>query len=273
MYQFVNVPQPTTAGVGTGTPKDPNVTIMRAQDIAVFPPTDSKGVLLAGNFVMKSGKTAVQVYMTGVNQDATYETDGEVDEEGVMQKFVATHPGDELEAHEFFQNNLGKDLIIIYGTCSDTRTRVYGTKCSPMRLKAAFQSNKDKTGFTFTFDQIQKTRFVPGFYAGSLPVVAPIATDESVVLAAANAVQQYKLNALETTAAVSITSTDLPHGTLVTFIGSGGGDPATLSSGDLTGATAILKDNAQWVALDGATITFEVFDADATVYLIEKSRT
>lgn len=272
MYIFQNVQQPSTAGVGTGTPKDPNVTIMRAQDIAIWPTTNSKGVLIAGDFVMKSSKTAIQVYMTGVNQDATYETDGEVDEEGVMQKFVATHPGDELEAHEFFQNNLGKDLIIIYGTCSDTRTRVYGTKCSPMRLKAAFQSNKDKTGFTFTFDQIQKTRFVPGFYEGNIPVAAPTATDVTVVLAAANATQQYKVEALEVTAAIAITSSDLTHGTLVTLIGSGGSDPATLNSGAITAATAILKDDAEWVALDGATITLEVFDADSTIYLIERSR-
>ena len=64
----------------------------------------------------------------------------------------------------------------------------------------------------------------------------------------------------------------MAHGDTVTLIGSGGSDPATLSSGDATGATVLLNDDQDWTALENATISFEVFDNGATMYLIEKNR-
>jgi hypothetical protein len=270
-YEFENVPQ-GGAGVGAAKTKDPNVHIIRAEDLQTSPVRDSKGVLMLGSFVPKSGKKFISVYMTGVNQDETYETSGEVDAEQIMQKLVATHPGDELEAHEFFQNNLGVDLIVVTGSCATTRKTVFGTRCSPMRLKNNFQANKDKTGHTFTFEQIQGTRFVPGKFDGVLPVAAPTATDVTIDMTVANGLQ-YKVEALAITAAITIPTFDLSHGDVVTLIGSGGADPATLASGDLTGATVILVDDAGWTALENATISLEVFDAGATTYLIEKTRT
>lgn len=271
MYDFVDVNKSTTAGSGAAIAKDPNVLIMRAADILTWPVRDGKGVLMAGDFVMKSGKTAIAVYMTGVNQQPTYETEGEVDAEQIMQKFVATHPGDTITAHEFFQNNLGEDLVIAYGSCAENSKRIYGTKCSPMRLKNSFKADKDGTGHTFTFEQIQGTRFVPGHFAGNIPVDAPTATDVSIDMLQANG-KQYKVEALDTTAAISLSDFDLVHDDRVTLIGSGGADPATLSSGDLTEATVILKDDAAWTALENATITLRVFDADSTIYLIEEAR-
>lgn len=273
MYLFnENVETSGQTAPGAASPKDPNVAIMRREDIQTWPERNSKGVLMAGNFVMKTGKTPIFVYMTGVNQDASYETQGDVDMEQVMQKFVASHPGDYLLAHEFFQNNLGKDLILVYGSCADSSKRVYGTKCSPMRLKNNFKSNKDGNKHEFTFEQIQGTRYVPGFYNGEIPYLAPTATDVSIILAVASG-YRYKVEALATTAPIVITSSDLASGSFVTLIGSGGADPATLSNGDLTGATALLADGVQWVALDGATITFEVFEDGTDTYLIERSRT
>lgn len=269
MYEFIDVSHPG-AGSGAAKPKDPNVTIMRTEDILTWPVRDSKGVMMVGDFVMKPGKTAISVYMTGVNQQPTYETEGEVDSEQVMQKFVATHPGDALEAHEFFQNNLGVDLIVVYGSCADTVKRVYGTKCSPLRVKNSFKADKDGTGHTFTFDQIQGTKFTPGFYTGNIPSSAPVATDVSIDMLQATG-YQYKVESLDVTAAITIPTFDLVHGEVVTLIGSGGADPATLASGDATGATIILKDDTTWTALENATISFEVFDAGATMYLIEKN--
>lgn len=272
MYEFIDVNKSSIAGAGAPIAKDPNVHIIRTKDVQTWPSRNSKGVLLVGNFVMKTGAKAISVYMTGVNQDATYNTEGEVDSEQVMQKFVGTHPGDTLEAHEFFQNNLGEDLIVVYGSCSDNTKRVYGTKCSPLRLKNEFQANKDKTGFTFTFEQIQGTRFVPAHYNGVIPTVEPTFTDVTVDVLAANG-HQYKIEPLNVTAAIDIASINLTHGETVTFIGSGGTAPATLSSGAGTSATVILKDDTEWTALEDATISFNVFEAGATIYLIETQRT
>lgn len=271
MYLDKNVDKSAVPGAGAATPKDPNVAIIKTKDVLTWPVRNNSGVLMVGDFTMKPGKAAIYVYMTGVNQAPTYETDGEVDMEGIMQKFIATHPGDTLEAHEFFQNNLGEDLIVIYGSCSDDGKRVYGTKCSPMRLKNTFKSDKDGNQHSFSFEQIQKTRFVPGFYNGNIPFSAPNATSVSIAFVAANASQQYKVEALAVTAPIVVTSIDLVHGDIVTLIGSGGVDPATMTTGSLTGAEALLT--AQWVALENATITLEVFDDGSGLTLVETART
>ncbi|WP_026755038.1 hypothetical protein [Sediminibacter sp. Hel_I_10] len=271
MYIFddVNISGP---GVGAAVPKDPNVHIVRSSDISVSPIRNSKGVLMVGNYVLKPGAKIANVYMTGVNQDATYETSGEVDAEQYMQKFIATHPGDDLEFAEFTQNNLGVDLIVIYGTCTSNELRVYGTKCAPMRLKNNFQANKDKTGHTLTFEQIQGTRFVPGHYRGVLPTLAPAATDVSIDLLKASG-YQFKVEALDVTDEISLTDFDFENGDTITLIGSGGAAPATLTAGDKTVATVILSSGTTWTALDGATISFEVVDGGATIYLVERQRT
>lgn len=270
MYTFEDVQQ-GGAGVGAAKTKDPNVHIIRANDLLVSPLRDSRGVLMIGSFVPNAGKRFISVYMTGVNQDETYETSGDVDAEQIMQKFAATHPGDELEAHEFFQNNLGVDLIVITGSCASARKTVFGTKCSPMRLKNNFQANKDKTGHTFSFEQIQGTRFVPGKFDGVLPISAPVDTDVSIDMLVASG-YQYKVEALAVTAPITIPTIDFVHGDIITLIGSGGDGPATLSAGDLTQAQVILIEGTDWTALENATISLEVVDGGGVPYLIEKNR-
>lgn len=270
-YIRKNVDKSSTPGSGAATPKDPNVAIFKRKDILTWPVRDGAGVKALGNFVMKPGAKPIYVYMTGVNQDPGYETDGEVDMEQVMQKFVATHPGDTLDAHEFFQNHLGEDLIVVYGSCSDDSKRIYGTQCSPLRLKNKFSSNKDGNKHEFTFEQIQATRFVPAFYDGVIPYADPTATDVTVDLTEANG-NQYKVEALDVTDGITVASIDLEAGEKVTLIGSGGADPATLSKGAQGQVTVLLKDGLDWTALENATITLSVFVEDAATYLIEESR-
>ena len=271
MYVRKNVDKSSTPGSGAATPKDPNVAIFKREDILTWPVRDGAGVLHVGNFVMKTGKKPIYVYMTGVNQDQGYETEGDVDMEQIAQKFIASHPGDTLDAHEFFQNHLGVDLIVVSGSCSDTSKRIYGTKCSPMRLKNNFKSNKDGNKHEFTFEQIQATRYVSGFYQGTIPYADPTATDVTVDITVANG-NQYKVEALDVTASITATSIDLTAGEKVTFIGSGGTDPATLAKGTQGSVEVLLKDGVTWTALENATITLAVFEDDATTYLIEEAR-
>ncbi len=275
-YIRKNVTKGATPGSGAASPKDPNVAVYLAEDIISMPVRDGAGVKMEGDFVLAAGKTPIAVYMTGVNQDQGFETDGDVDAEQIKQMFTATHPGDSLDAHEFYQNHLGMDLVIVTGDCSTPTKRVFGSQCTPMRMKANFKANNEKTGFEFTFEQIQSSRFVPGKWDGVVAYAAPTATDVTLALLVATG-YQYKVEELAVTAAISVTSIDLAHGSKVTLIGSGGAGPATLSTGSLDGApatiNAILKDGTQWVALAGATITLEVFVESAKTYLIERNRT
>lgn len=270
-FEFENLDKPEVAGAGAATPKDPNVFVVITKRVQTWPVRNAKGVLAVGDLIFKDGYSAITAYMTGVNQKPNFAIEGEVDKEQIMQKFEATRPGDELEAHEFLQNILGEDVVIFYKNCDTNTFRMYGTPCAPLRLKGGFEDSKDGRGFTFNFEQIQATRFVPAHYSGNIPKIAPTATDVSIDMLAANG-YQYKVEALDTTAAITLSDFDLVQGDVVSLIGSGGSDPATLSAGDLTEATVILLDGQAWTALENATISFDVVDGGSTIYLVEKNR-
>lgn len=273
MYVRKDVNKRDVAGPGASVPKNPHIAVYLADDLVSKPIRDAAGVLMEGDFVSKPGKFPIKLYLTGNKQDFTFETEGDVDAEQIMPKLIGSHPGEELDAMEFYQNHLGKDLIIVGGNCSGGLKTVLGDVCgASMRMKGNFQANNEKTGFDFTFEQVQSTRFVPGKWAGEPNFDQPEDTDVSLDLLEATGFQ-YKVESLAVTAAITVASIDLPHGSKVTLIGSGGVGPATLSNGTLTGATAILKDGTQWVALAGSTITLEVYDDGTDIYLIERART
>lgn len=273
MYIDKTVTKPNKVSPGSATAKDPNVTIIFTEDLVSEPVRNSGGVKLEGNFVFKPGKKPIQVYMTASKQEPSYESDGEEDNISVSQKFTGMHPGDELEINELIQNTLGRNCILIYGSCQQSFKKVYGTKCAPMQLKPGFAANNDSTNHTLAFEQYQKTKWLPAHYEGELPTGDPYAVGGLAIDAASEHGYQYKLAASETVSStVDVNTVDLPAGTFLTVIGSGGSEPAVLSGGALTGATVILKDGADWTALDGASIDLEVYKAGSTTYLIERKR-
>lgn len=277
MYVLKSVPQPQNTSAGAPTPKDSNVTIFDANDVLAWPTPDAGGVNLLGNYVLKPGAKMHKLYMTPSKQAASFESDGDEDAVGITQKFEGSFPGDSVEIREFVKNNLGRNLIIAYGTCRDTNKTVCGTKCSPMKLKPTFTSNGDGTMHTLVFEQYMKTDQVPYNYTGSTSFAEAFAVaDKNISLLEANG-SSYQLPAFadELGTALDVAALDLAHGAVVSLIGGGGAFPAVLSSGVQTGAPAvnvILKEDTDWTALQNATISLEVFVAGATTYLIERSR-
>jgi hypothetical protein len=235
----------------------------------------ANGVTLNGNFVMKEGAKMIQVYLTPSKQAPGYESEGDEDAVGILQSFEASHPGDSEEIAEFVKGWLGRGAIIIYGTCRDEVKRVYGTKCSPMKLSPSLTANNDETSTMLSFTQYQRTDQLPFFYRGSLSFAEPFAVaDENLNLTVANGTS-YQLPAFELGETLDVASLDHEHGAVVSIIGGGGADPATLSSGAAVGdatVTVALKDGADWIALKNATISLEVFKDDGKTYLIERSR-
>lgn len=275
MYVLKSVPQPQNTSAGAPTPKEPNVTLIDINDILAYPAPDAGGVNLLGNYVLQPGANMHQLYMTPSKQAATFESDGDEDAVGITQKFEGSFPGDSVDIREFVQNNLGRNFIILYGTCRDTNKTVCGTKCSPMKLKPTFTSNGDGTMHMLVFEQYMKTGKVPGNYTGSLDFAAPFDASTDLSLLKANGTS-YQLPESDIAAtAIDIAALDLDHGTVISIIGGGGTEPATLSAGPATGlpaATVVLKDGVDWIALKNATISLEVYKANATTYLIEKAR-
>lgn len=164
---------------------------------------------------------------------------------------------------------MGRDVIIIYGSCSSKDNRVYGSPCAPLQLKPTSQDDNEARKKTFVFEQFAATNQVPGFYEGSLSFAEPKATGAEITVKE----YRYKVNPLDATAPITFKSVALEHGEIVTLIGSGGADPAVLSASDNTAAVPVfLKEGASWTALPNAVINLQVYKAGAKTMLLELSR-
>lgn len=271
-YIRTNVAKPVGKSAGAASPKEPNVTIIATSDIATWPARDDKGVLIAGNFVLKAGAKAISVYMTSSKIKAPYESDGDEDSISVKHKFEGEHPGNELEINEFVQNWIGEPCIIIHGSCSDAYRKVAGTKCAPLQLKPSGQDDNDGRKHMLVFEQFAKTGYLPGHYTGAIPTADPFAVVSStaVALSPANG-YIYQLPSLAVTASIAVATNTLEHGDIVTLIGGGGVAPATLATG-VANLSAVLVSGSTWTGLAGATINLKVFKAGAVTLFIEQSR-
>jgi hypothetical protein len=258
-------------GAGAAAANKPNVTLGRFEDVLVWPARDSKGVRTVGNIVMKSGAKMFTVYCTPSKQVKSYTTEGDEDMETIKQKFEGSTPGDVLELSEFIQNNIGVDYFILANNCIDGYKRLYGTPCSPMKLKAEQTDDSSGRMIKMTFEQSVGSKYVPGFYDGTESFGAPYETDLTIDVTPANGLM-YKLPADAAGGTIALASATQPAGTLFTIIGGGGADPSTLANGATTAGTVMLADGTTWTALEDATITFEIFDDGTDTFFIDRAR-
>lgn len=268
-----SVPKPAP-GAGTPKGKNANVTAIHKNDILFFPPTNEFGVLLLGNIVLKAGATMHRVYMTDDTQKITHEYEGDADMGGYKKKVEGMHPGDEIEINEYIQNNNEEPFILIYDLdCNTNKRKVVGLPCNPMYLKGTFEDSKDGVKHTLMYEQRRHDRHVSKFYEGELMFAeSNVSPDTSLVLATASGFV-YQLPAIDTADTdVSVTSTDIAHKKVITLIGGGGEEPATLAGGVSGPVTVILDNGTDWVALKDAVINLMVYDAGTVTYLQEVSR-
>lgn len=267
MYIKTSVRKPQgNKSPGAPAPKDPNVTIIDIDDILQHPVRDSKGVLMQGSYVMKPNANMIQLYMTPSKIKASFETEGDEDAQSFKHKVEGEHPGNEIEIAEFVQNWTGRNCIIILGSCADSYRKVYGSKCAPLQLKPSLQDDNEARKHILVFEQAAASGYVPGHYVGELVLEDPTVATSVALNITSNTLMQ-KLPALEETDDITFTSITAEDGSIVTLLGSGGSDPATLSDG----GNVLLKGGANWTALEGAVIHLQVFGG-ATPKLIEVSR-
>jgi hypothetical protein len=275
MYAKVSVPKSQGIAPGAAAAKDPNVTIVDVDDILFFPPRDSKGIVMVGDFAMKPGAKMIQFYATKSKISAPYTSDGDEDSISIKQAFEAQHPGNAKEIREFIQNWLGKNVIIIHGSCAEPEKQVVGTKCAPLQLKPEGKDDNDGRMHMLKFEAFAKSSFLPGIYNGSLVLDAPTAVADVAEVAVDTEVNtQYKLpvGTAGTGASIAfdtVTATDRDH---ITLIGSGGADVHSIEAGVAGSVTVILRNGSLWAALENSVITFEYVNGGATKYLVELSR-
>jgi hypothetical protein len=263
-------------GAGAAKPKKGNVTVIFAEDVLSFPERDANGVKMIGNIVLVAGAKMHQLYMTPSTQKLSDEITGDEDMEAFAKKAEAIHPGNSLEIREFRANTLGIGVILIFGAgCGVNSGDVFGTPCNPMKLKGSYSSDNEGVKNTMMYEALIADATPIGSYDGEVTLDANYVS-ETVALdlsSASDVVQQ--LPSLGVTDAITVATILGAHAdnkTIITLIGGGGADPATLSNGVQGNVTFVLKDATTWVALDKAVINFYPAYDGTTFYLIEQSR-
>lgn len=263
----LSAPRPAKGSPGAAKTAKPLITIVAAEDIAVWPTRMQDSVEMIGSFVMKPGCKMAQFYATASTQDGSYDSDGDEDAIVVNQKFACFHPGDEIESENFMQAWLGVPCIVFRDYCDGSPQKVYGTACAPVQLKTNFVSTNDKTGVDMTFEAFASTNMLAGRYTGNMTFAEPFAVPDAEIIAV-NATNgfQYKLASDAAGKAIAFASNSLSHNDQITLIGSGGADPS-----ELTASSGVIL-TSDWVALDGAVLTLQVYESSGGTVLIEKQR-
>lgn len=257
------------ANPGLATPKNPEAIAALTEDIEVWPTLNADGVTWDGNFVFKAGTSFFKVYMTKDTQKASFESGGSTDAYGAKNKFEGVHPGTHKEAVAFFKDNVGKSFIIFYGGCSTDEYKTMGTKCNPMVLKVSGEDSNDGNKNTMTWEQELLNDEYIRFYSGQISFDATLPTVTAAMALDSAKGNVFKFNATATTASITVASSNFKDGDIITLVGSGGAGPLTLANSSTTGV--LLKNATTWTALDGATITLKVVEADKKYY-VEQSR-
>ncbi|HLS11766.1 MAG TPA: hypothetical protein VK050_06355 [Flavobacteriaceae bacterium] len=261
MYRLKTVKRTAGPSPGAAAPSK-DLVLVKVDDVLHFPARDSKGVVVPGSFVMKEGAEMIEMYRTPGSQEDTYETEGDLDQEGITQSTQGNYPGDSVDILEFLQNNLGVGFVAITRRCDGGNNRMFGTQCSPVFLSSEYTSNSEGNMHTITLSQRIATTFVPAVYEGTFSFMEPTATDETIE---ATAGTTYKVDATMADEVITINTASLEAGDKITLIG-----------GDVAGklentATVILAGGADWVGVPGASITLKAFESDSKI-LIETDR-
>lgn len=274
MYKLKKLDRPSS-GAGAPTVGSRFAYLAAVEDLISFPDTDANNVLLQGQPVFKENTGLIPVYITTSSREYSYESQGEEDARSHKVKFIGSHPGTELEALEFAQNNLDKDFIIFIPGCqSSDPIRVLGRPCAPLKFKSSHKSGKDGSKFDFTFEQEVGSKYIYFMYNGPLQTAEMMYAqlDFTTAVTALNEVQWVKNTAA--TQPLVITSLNDITAKQVTFLGqeSDTAKAGTISEDTTAPIMVLLKGGVQWKSLDGSSITFGVFQTGAGIALIERWR-
>ena len=165
-------------GAGCATPKDPTIIVVDVDDVAAEPTRSVGNTIVQGSLELKEGAAAIGIYATPDTIDAGYDSEGETDAKGFKQKVGFDHPGDSVEINNFAEGGANKGFILLVKECDGTaegKTKIYGTKCSPLFMTSTPTHNKEGNKRHFDFAQSMTSKYVPGFYEGDVPEIAPAA--------------------------------------------------------------------------------------------------
>ncbi|AZA93030.1 Uncharacterised protein [Chryseobacterium nakagawai] len=145
-------------------------------DIVKFPQPDYRGVVLIDDIQMKENTGMMQIYLTSLTQEYSYESVGDSDSKVFKVKFTGTHPGTEIEALEFAKNFLEEPFIVLIPSC-DVGVKVLGTPDAPLVFTSSHKSEKETEKFIFNFEQEIGSENVYQLYTGVITLNKNIEVD------------------------------------------------------------------------------------------------
>ncbi|MEI7486283.1 MAG: hypothetical protein WCJ72_02525 [Chryseobacterium sp.] len=259
-------------GVGAPGKRSRYAYLYYADDVVYFPPVDSTEVVLLGDIMLKAGATVVQLYVTNISQEYSFESVGEKDTRAFKVRFIGTHPGTELEALEFSKKNHDLDFIVVIPEgVSSKKAKVLGTPDAPLTFKVSHKNNKDGSKYDFTFEQEMPSDDVYLHYEGQLFAEGNISDwDPENGNLPPSGVYKVKASSdlMFTDGSVSDYS---DSGKRITLIGDDTAIGGFMTL--ITGTKIILRKNEPWKSIKGSSIILESFvTSDFQTKLIEIQR-
>lgn len=264
-YIKTSVPR-ASGNPGTGIQPRDQLTLIDIDDIELMPQPDDKGVVIADNIVMKSGRYGYNIYMTQGTIEITSAAEGDTDKIGFTPSIKFEHPGNEQAVREFKVNSINRKFIIVVRYCSGKPADLIGTMCNPCKLTPSYTGNNESNTNEITFTQISKGDDI-FIYKGTVPLEEPVSTVESGEIAVAFVSDgQYQLSS---GSAVIDEITGGVHGAVITLLGVAGTAP-TVSA---TSGKIILRSGKVFTATEGSQITLRAFDSgEGGILWLEQSR-
>lgn len=271
-YIKTNVLRPAKSAPGSGGDKKDLLILFDFNDLTDDGYSRSGNGVITDQLVFQPGKHMIKVYGTVSTIKGSSETEGEEDAEGFMHGFEFNHPGDSTAIMELIQNWTGKNIGAITVKCSENYMKQYGTPCSPLKMKASMQDDKDANVQKLVFKNSVKAPFVPGKYEGTLTYQTPVGTieadDDDIQLS--NGQGQYQLTTGAAAVATINTISDAADKQIFTLLGCGGTYPPQITTGS---PDFLLQDGTTWSAVANSQITFKVMKTGPSTYMaIEISR-
>ena len=156
-YVPISVPK---TGNNPGRPKgkDPNIIIVRTDDILNFPLRDENGVQSAvgENLTFKPGASAIAIYATPSTIKRFDSVEGPPDGKGWLQNLVFEHPGDEVGFDEWKENNVNINLVALSFRRGFTNVKLHGTIEEPIQFEVEEQDDNEALKSTITLKSVMR---------------------------------------------------------------------------------------------------------------------
>lgn len=259
MVSIADVPDSQVSGSAIGY-KVWLIPVSDVDDTVPFPTVDTNREVTT--IPMKSGR---YMHYFESHTVPTFLGNGSKDSGAVVitgtNTFTLLMGGNRAELLNFIENYAGTKFIILYQECESGIIQGIGNPCKPVIMGTYENKNDaDYRGVTFTFTQ--STIQQPWTYVGSIVRQDPVtvaAGSASLALVSGNdqyiisdgTAATYAINAV-----TGLTAAD--RGRVITLIGDGGGNAATVADG----LPFILVDGATWTASKGSRLSLKVFDAN-----------